>query len=76
MENATHCYTARKKCGCLVGITVDMPDHPKDTAEWVAECIAAGWTIERMTIEEGRNSCAQWGCTHNKPTKQQAELFT
>lgn len=71
LERATHCYTARKECGCVVAVTVDTGD--KETAKNVGEWIRDGLTIHRQTIEEFRNAPAGWfGCKCPKPPKPQS----
>jgi hypothetical protein len=42
---ATHDYCAFKKCGCLVGLAVDMGD--RETAKMVGEFIRGGCYVER-----------------------------
>lgn len=68
-DNATHCYIARKPCGCLVGITVDDPDDPKDTAKFVSQQVRNGCSIERLTIEDGRSALKNFGCRHRRKRK-------
>jgi hypothetical protein len=45
-------YVAYAKCGCIVGLTVDFAD--KDTGKAVAEWIADGCHIERVTTAQVR----------------------
>ncbi len=59
-DGATHCYIGKSKCGCVVAACVDLPMEPKWTAEALAEFIADGFTIERVTIDDARlklNGC-------------------
>ncbi len=51
---STHAYIAKKLCGCVTAVTVDLPGHPNWTSRDVAEFIAAGRTVERVTIEKAR----------------------
>jgi hypothetical protein len=39
-------FTARKKCGCLVGVCADMGD--RETGAEVAKWIARGLAVERL----------------------------
>jgi hypothetical protein len=67
MEDDTRmAYVAKKRdCGCIVGATVDMPQHCKETAKDVARWIREGFIVERMESESVR---LNWhDCTH-KPT--------
>ncbi len=62
----TPCYIARCLCGCgaLRFAAVDdpkfSPEHKADTAESIAEMIKAGYSIERMPVDEVR--FANWTC--------------
>lgn len=51
---ATHAYVSRRPCGHPVGLCVDDPAHPRDTAKFVASEVRGGNTVERVTIEEAR----------------------
>ncbi len=46
----THCYIGRKDCGCIRAARLDTRD--KGTGRAVADMIADGLTVERMTNEE------------------------
>lgn len=50
----TMAYIARKRCGCVVGATVDEPQRTGHTSQVVAEWIVRGMTVERVTVEEAR----------------------
>lgn len=51
---ATHLYIGRKPCGCAVAAVTDLGD--KDTAESVADYIKSGMTVERITVEQYRDT--------------------
>ncbi len=51
-------YMAKCKCGGMVAAVMDIPNHKADTAKEVAECIEAGYTVERVDSEEVRT--AEW----------------
>jgi len=53
------CYVGRDKCGCIVFAVADMPGHEKSTAEDVAEAIADGYIVERVTAQYTRDN---FGC--------------
>lgn len=42
-------YIARAPCGCIKLATVDSPERKKDNAKQIALCIAAGYTVERVS---------------------------
>ena len=60
-------YIARCKCGAIVMATVDKPEHAKDTAREVAECIADGLTIERVTCQCVRDNWSDCTCEQADP---------
>ena len=51
-KEPTHVYLARRPCGCVIGVTVDMAD--KATGGHVAEFIASGHAVERVDFEQYR----------------------
>lgn len=51
-KEPTHVYLARRPCGCVIGVTVDMAD--KATGRHVAEFIASGYAVERVDFERYR----------------------
>ncbi len=53
---ATHAYIAKKPCGCVTAVTVDLPDHPDWTSHDVADFIKSGRSVERVTIAEARQT--------------------
>lgn len=57
-NESTPTYFARCKCGCgsMVAVTVDEPKFAKDTAQFVADLIKDGYTVERGTVGEARLS--------------------
>ena len=55
-------YIGRKTCGCLVFATVDDPKHRKEVAKDVAEAIAAGLAIDRVTCDYVRKNFSR--CEH------------
>lgn len=63
-DNAAMCYVAEYPCGCNKAVTVDMPEHKKDTALFVAECIKDGATIHRMTVAQFK--AGSFGCDCKK----------
>lgn len=68
----THSYIGRAKCGCVLAVVVDDEDDPRWTAGVVAGYIKRGYSVERVTMEEGRR-LIQDTCPHRK--NPQAELF-
>ena len=58
------CYIGRKACGCVVCAAVDVPEHRKHTARYLAKWARDGLTIERMPIEEVRKRLMR--CPHAK----------
>lgn len=52
LQKATHCYVARAACGCAVAVVVDSGD--KATGRDVAEFIAKGFTVERISLDDNR----------------------
>ena len=39
---------------------VDIPDHAKDTAKFVAGIIKKGGTVDRVTVEKAREMLKEW----------------
>lgn len=58
------CYVGIKPCGCCVAVCVDIPEHKKDTAKFVARCLKDGLTVERKTVEWSRKNLLM--CEHGK----------
>jgi len=56
MNDTTHAYLGLKDCGCAVAAVVDEKNHQKDVAKSVANFIKDGLRIERVTIEEARET--------------------
>ena len=54
-----YCYIAKERCGCITGAAVDEPQYAKQTAKDVAEWIADGRTIERVSLDIVKASFAQ-----------------
>ena len=50
IDECEYAYAAYAKCGCLVGLCVDMQD--KDTAKDIAEWITGGCSIERFHLSK------------------------
>jgi hypothetical protein len=49
-------YAARKReCGCIVGLTTNHANEPKETARAVADWIRRGFSIEPITTAEIRD---------------------
>jgi hypothetical protein len=46
-------YAGKKQCGCVVFACVDDPDDKDDVAEWIADAIKDGLTIEHVESDEG-----------------------
>jgi len=44
------CYIGRAECGCVLAVTVDDGETPKETAKFVAEMIERGHAVERVTV--------------------------
>lgn len=51
-KEPTHVYLARRPCGCVIGVTVDLAD--KSTGRYVAKFIASGHAVERVDFEQYR----------------------
>lgn len=47
-----YCYIAVKKCGCIVGFSVDDKRIKKDTSVSVAQWIKDGLTVERVILTD------------------------
>ncbi len=64
-------YIGRKRCGCVVGMVVDIPgdDLVNYVADSVAEFIRDGLAVERVTLEVARESFALCDC----PTPEAVE---
>lgn len=63
----TPAYIARcKKCKAIVMATVDVPEHAKDVAKDIADCVRRGFVIEHVTVgyvrENWSSSCT---CTQD-----------
>lgn len=67
-------YIGRAECGCVVAVTVNMADHPKDVAKDVAEWIRDGLSIEGHTIEEVRAGPFGCKCQPNQAPSDQTAL--
>lgn len=75
MDRPDHSYIGRRKCGCVIAITVDFGD--KDTSVQVARFIADGLTVERVTREAARGLLIDIDdCPHREPKPVQQSLFT
>ncbi len=68
MSDRDPAYIARDLCGCIVGATVDDPDHASDTAKIVAEWVRDGLTLERTTVGEAREDPTFLRCSHGPVT--------
>jgi hypothetical protein len=66
-----HAYVGTKPCGCTVAAVVDDPAYRKDTARSVAEFIADGLNVERVSLESARVTLTTCRCT---PVSEQAGL--
>lgn len=51
-KEPTHVYVARRPCGCIAGVAVDMGD--KGTGAYVAEFIADGYGVDRVDFDTYR----------------------
>ena len=68
-------YIGRKACGCVVAACMDDKDHPKYTAEDLAEFVMSGYTIERVPIEQARQMLTGCKCV-NPPNGQKLSHAT
>ncbi len=69
-DELTYCYVGRMPvCGCIGVVTVDMPEHAKDTAKCVAEMVRDGLNVERMLVDDFRKTPA-FGCAHKLKMKE------
>ena len=66
-------YIGRAACGCVVAVTTDDPTDRKHTGRRVAEFIADGLTIERMSIADFR-ALPHFGCTCPKTVQESMPL--
>lgn len=53
MPDPTHAYLSIRD-GKVTGLAVDYADP--DTASWIAEVISEGGFVERVTLEEARDT--------------------
>lgn len=68
MTDQVFAYIARcPHCQQVIGATVDLPEYQKDTGAEVGKWIAAGLTVEHVTVEEAR---AQFGSCQCEEKKQ------
>lgn len=61
MAKKTHCYVGFRPCGCQVTVIADMQESArlrKLTADSVAECIVAGYRVERIESDRWRQEFA------------------
>ena len=63
-------YVARQLCGCVVAVTVNMADHPKDVARDVAEWIRDGLAVEGHSVEAVRAMPFGCKCNPRRPNDQ------
>ena len=78
-DDATLCYAAFSKCGCIAAINVDREEYRKDVAKTVAGWIREGREVRRITVTEGKHFMEirepKWGpCVHDAAAKAQTEL--
>lgn len=59
----TMVYLDRKRCGCVVGVTVDNPEHRTDVARFIADAVRRGGTVEHAKLETVREGL-RLGCWH------------
>jgi hypothetical protein len=73
LDNVTHCYVGKLKCGCTVVVVADRGD--KDTANAVAGFIGSGCTVERMTLGNFRRGLVSnaFGCKCNPKPRERAQ---
>lgn len=72
LNDATHAYVGRGKCGHVILLQVDMRD--RDTAKSVAEVIREGGTVDRVTVDAARTMASQFCTCHRKKPAAQTEL--
>lgn len=65
-------YVARKRCGCIVSAIVDVPEMKKEIADALSEWVRAGYTVDRVTVDEVRQNFTGIHCPH-EPV--QLEMF-
>ncbi len=61
---ASHCYLARKTCGCVEAGVLDIPEFRLETADTVAQWIRDGLILERLSIRDPRGAFAR--CYHKE----------
>ena len=61
-ENESMAYVGILSCGCCVAVSVDVPYRKKDIAEFVADCIRDGMTVERQSLTWVSENLRR--CTH------------
>lgn len=62
-----YAFRAVKDCGCLAGLAVDRPEYRKDNKKALGEWALTGARIERVTVEEARQSVVYCD-EHARPT--------
>lgn len=69
-DKEAFCYVGKQPgCGCMGLVVVDDPNHAKDTAKSVSDAVKKGLVIERMTVEEFKNSNSSFGCERDLKMK-------
>lgn len=69
-RDATPCFIGRKPgCGCLVAVSVDLPEFAKSNAKTVGDWIRDDLLIEKMTVSDFRK-VGLTDCPHGKPAQQ------
>jgi hypothetical protein len=66
-SGAMDCYVGIKSCGCMVAWVFDSKDHPKDTANSVAQFIKDGYRVESANTEAIRKKLGPCKCRQRKP---------
>lgn len=61
-EQQAFAYIGKKPCGCIVAAVVDLAERKETTAQHVAEMIADGLTVERVTCEYVRQNMRRCTC--------------
>lgn len=65
-DNAGFVYIGTKPCGCTVSACVDSPDHVKDTAKFVSDCIKDGLTVDRVPLGDAQTKLKQCKCNNKE----------
>lgn len=67
MNTESMAYVGIAGCGCIKGAAVDVPEHARETAKFVADFIKRGYKIERWECSKVRET--KWKCEEHGRSK-------